>query len=84
MTRVTVLRGVGLTPTETNWPETLAVLNGAWMPSIADELATELNTPRSRVARSRRYGLVWESLVELMKTSIAADIGQMPKGQRGT
>ena len=78
------LRGIALSPTETNFPERLAALNGAWMPSMADELATELNTPRSRVARSRRYGLVWESLVEVMETSIAADIGQMPKGQRGT
>ena len=84
MTRVTALRGMALSPAETNWPETLAVLNGAWMPSMADELATELTTPRSRVARSRRYGLVWESLVEVMETSIAADIGQMPKGLRGT
>lgn len=84
MTRVTELRGMALSPTDTNLPETLLILNGAWMPSIADELATELNTSRSRAAGSRRYWLVWESLVELMEISIAADVDQMPKGQRGT
>ena len=77
------LRGIALSPTETNFPERLAVLNGAWMPSMADELATEANTLRSRAARSRRYGLVWESLVELMGISIAADEDPKPKARRG-
>ena len=81
--RVTDLRCVA-SLTETHLPVTVALLNGAWMPSMADELATEVNTSRSRAARSRRYGLVWESLVEFMRISIAADVDQTPKGQRGT
>lgn len=35
---------------------------GARIPSMADELATERNTPRARWSGSRRYGLVLESL----------------------
>ena len=37
-------------------------LNGAWMPSIAEELATDWNMARLRTAGSRKYGLVSESL----------------------
>ena len=56
-------------------------LNGAWMPSMADELETDLNTLRSRATGSRRYGLVEESLAELMKTSIAAQDRNLQRGQ---
>ena len=56
-------------------------LNGAWIPSMADELETDLNTLRSRATGSRRYGLVEESLAELMKTSIAAQDRNLQRGQ---
>ena len=42
-------------------------LNGARMPSIADELETDVNTVRLRTTGSRKYGLTAESL-ELMRT----------------
>ena len=54
------------------------------MPSIADELATELNTPRLRAARSRRYGLVWDSLVESLRMSLAAEDDQKPETLSGS
>ena len=78
------LRDLSCPRTEPDFWDSVPVLNGAWIPSMAEELETEVITPRSRAARSRRYGLVWESLVELMGISIAADVGQTPKGQRGT
>lgn len=37
-------------------------LNGARMPSMAEEVATFLSTVRSRTAGSRRYRLAEESL----------------------
>jgi hypothetical protein len=39
-----------------------ARLNGAWIPSMAEELATEVSTMRRRMTGSRRYGLAAESL----------------------
>ena len=53
------------------------------MPSMADELETEANTLRSRTARSRRYGFVCESLVEIIEISIAAGVGHTPREQMG-
>lgn len=44
---------------------TAACLNGAWIPSMAEELDTEVSTMRRRTIGSRRYGLAAESL-ELM------------------
>lgn len=40
-------------------------LNGARIPSMADDVATDLNTLRLRAAELRRYGLLVER-VELM------------------
>lgn len=40
-------------------------LNGARIPSIAEELATDLRTMRSRVAESRRYRLVVASFAPM-------------------
>jgi hypothetical protein len=37
-------------------------LNGARMPSIADDVATDRSTPRSRFTESRRCGFDDESL----------------------
>lgn len=41
------------------------VLKGARMPSIADELATDLRTIRFRVAESRKYRLVAASFAPM-------------------
>jgi len=43
----------------------VACLNGAWIPSMAEEVDTEVSTLRWRTTGSRRYGLAAESL-ELM------------------
>ena len=48
-----------------NKPLRASRLNGARMPSMADEVATFRTTVRSRTAGSRRYRLVEESF-ELM------------------
>ena len=44
-----------------------ARLNGAWIPSMAEELATEANTLRWRATGSRRYGLAVESLALMLE-----------------
>lgn len=41
-------------PDPIDLPEAPAVLNGARMPSMADEVATDRSTPRARVAGSRK------------------------------
>lgn len=43
-------------------------LNGARMPSMAEELATERRTARSRCTGSRRWGLVVESFSPMPKS----------------
>lgn len=44
-----------------------ACLIGAWIPSMAEELATEANTLRRRATGSRRYGLAAESLALMLE-----------------
>ena len=49
-------------------------LNGARMPSIAEDVATDLSTVRSRTAGSRKYRLVEESfelMVELYQARLS-------------
>ena len=56
-----------MTALEDALPLTMFFLNGARMPSMAEELATDLSTPRWRKAGSRRWGLA-EARVEDMCT----------------